>query len=125
MSIREKQFEADICCAEFLGRSIGTIRQSPNIFFQKIRLIYKSSYFQKYQLEQWNSKATIYPMVISELAATRRITNDEYYMECDNLMYEDDLMLLHSSSSIKSFVEQELNWCDSPKLQPYCIKSES
>ena len=24
--IREKKFEADICCEEFLGRSIGTIR---------------------------------------------------------------------------------------------------
>ena len=23
---REKKFEADICCVEFLGRSIGTIR---------------------------------------------------------------------------------------------------
>ena len=49
-------------------------------------------------------------------------------MECDvgNLMYEDinNLMLLHSSS-IKSFVEQELNWLNSPKLQPYCIKSEN
>ena len=50
-------------------------------------------------------------------------------MECDvgTLMYEDinNLMLLHSSSSIKSFVEQELNWFNSPKLQPYCIKCEN
>ena len=50
-------------------------------------------------------------------------------MECDvdNLMYEDtnNLMLLHSSFSIRSFVEQELNWFNSPKLQPYCIKSEN
>ena len=38
-------------------------------------------------------------------------------------MYEDNLMLLHAS--IKSFVEQELNWCKSLKLQPYCIKSEN
>ena len=73
----------------------------------------------KTQLTQWPS----------ELATIRRITNDEYYMECDvgNLMYEDinNLMLLHSSSSIKSFVEQELNWFNSPKLQHYCIKSEN
>ena len=50
-------------------------------------------------------------------------------MECDvgNLMYEDinNLMLLHSPSGIKSFVEQELNWFNFPKLQPYCIKSEN
>ena len=26
VSTREKKFEADICCVEFLGRSIGTIR---------------------------------------------------------------------------------------------------
>ena len=29
VSIREKIFEADICCVEFLGRSIGTISLSP------------------------------------------------------------------------------------------------
>ena len=38
-------------------------------------------------------------------------------------MYEDNLTLLHAS--IKSFVEQELNWRKSLKLQPYCIKSEN
>ena len=26
LSTQEKNFEADICCVEFLGRSIGTIR---------------------------------------------------------------------------------------------------
>ena len=26
LSTREKIFEADICCVEYLGRSIGTIR---------------------------------------------------------------------------------------------------